>query len=122
MEERDKLYIGYTDGQHVAVDARGSVVAVLAPGAALEVCIGGHWQAVRLESGGYRGCYYVTVQGTRGRLALCMGVRLCQVPAKASTDAGVSSGEQLRLSWVGKQAQSMVSLASGFRRGKTHVP
>ena len=47
-----------------------------------------------------------------------MGVRLCQVLAQGSHDTGVSSREQLPLSWVGKQAQSKVALASGFVCGE----
>ncbi len=118
MEERKKLCIGYTDGQYVALDTQGSVVTVLAPGAVFEVWMDGQWQVVRLHSGGYRGCSYVTPQGTRGRLALCVGVRLCQVPAQASNDVAVSPVEQVCLTWVGKQAQSKVSLASGFVYGE----
>ncbi len=113
MEERDKLCIGYTAGQYVAVDVHGSVVAVLAPGAVCEVCIGNQWQAVRRHSGGYRGCYYETPQGVRGRFALCMGVRLCQVCAEGCTETGRSSVEHVRLTWVGKQAQTKVPLAAG---------
>ncbi len=113
MEKRDKRCIGYTGTQYVAVDAGGAVVAVLAPGAACEVCIGNQWQAVRLHSGGYRGCYYETPQGIRGRLAVGMGVRLCQVRAEGCTETGLSSVEHVRLTWVGKQAHSKVPLAAG---------
>ena len=113
MEETDKLWIGYMETQYVVVDTRGSVVAVLAPGAVFEVWMDGHWQIVRLQSGGYRGCYYETSQGVRGRFALCMGVRLCQVGAEGCTETGRSSVEHVRLSWVGKQAHSKVPLASG---------
>ncbi len=113
MEERDKLCIGYMDRQYVVVDMQGSVVAVLAPGAVFEVWMDGHWQVVRLQSGGYRGCYYVTPQGARGRFALCMGVRLCQVPAQVSHDVGVSPVEQIRLTWVGKRVQNKIPLATG---------
>ncbi len=118
MEERDKLWIGYLETQYVVVDTQGSVVAVLAPGVMCEVWMGGQWQAVRLQSGGYRGCYYETPQGTRGRLALCMGVRLCQVLAQGSNETGLPPGEQRRLSWVGKQVQSKIPLACGSVRGE----
>ncbi len=118
MEERDKLWIGYMETQYVVVDTQGSVVAVLAPGAAFEVWMDSQWQAVRLQSGGYRGCYYVTVQGTRGRLALGMGVRLCQVPGQASNETAVSLVERVRLTWVGKRVENKVALACGSVRGE----
>ena len=118
MEERDKRCIGYTGTQYVAVDVHGSVVAVLAPGAVCEVCIGSQWQAVSLHSGGYRVCYYETPQGIRGRLAVAMAVRLCQVRTEGCTKTGQASVEQLRLTWVGKQAQSKVPLAVGLVCGK----
>ena len=52
-EEQNKLVIGYADNQYVVVNVRGSVVAVLAPGAVFEVWMDGQWQAVKLHSGGY---------------------------------------------------------------------
>ena len=74
---------------------------------------------MRLQSGGYRGCYYVTNRGERGRLALCMRVRLCEADAVPGEQEEVAMTlEQLRLVWVGKQAHSRVPLAGGYVRGE----
>jgi hypothetical protein len=117
MDETNELVIGYSDGEYVVVDARGSVVAVLAPGAVFEVWMGSQWQAVSLHSGGYRGCYYLTTSGERGRLALCMRVRLGEV-STTSEQVQESPIEQVRRHWIGKQAHSKVALAGGFVSGE----
>lgn len=44
-------------------------------GEVVELRLGGQWVPVRMACGGYRGWYYVTPQGCRGRLAVCMRVR-----------------------------------------------
>jgi Domain of unknown function (DUF5348) len=100
------MVVGYLDDHYVLLDTTGTVVTVLAPGMMFEIWMGGEWQAVRLESGGYRGCYYVTSGGERGRLALCMRARLCEADAAPGEQEEVSLPlEQLRLVWVGKQVQ-----------------
>lgn len=115
--EKGKLVIGCSDGQYVVMDSYGSVVAVLAPGAVFEVWMNEQWQAVSLHSGGYRGCYYLTTNGERGRLALCMRVRLGEASA-SSDEAQCSPLEQVRRVWMGKQAQSKVALAGGYVSGE----
>src|SRR5258706_15107133 len=118
MEEK-KLVVGYLNDHYVLLDSSGAVVAELAPGMMFELWMGDEWQAVRLESGGYRGCYYVTISGERGRLALCMRVRLCEADeALGEQDEGSSPLEQLRLAWIGKQAHSLVPLAGGYMCGE----
>lgn len=119
MEETDELIVSYLDDQYVLLDEERSVVAVLEPGSVFQVWMAGEWQAVRLQSGGYRGCYYVTNRGERGRLALCMRVRLCAADAALSQSNEASSPfEQLRLTWMGKQAHSRVPLAGGYVCGE----
>jgi hypothetical protein len=114
MEETDELVVGYLDDRYVLLDEDKSVVAVLEPGSVFQVWMGGEWQAVRLQSGGYRGCYYVTNHGERGRLALCMRVRLCEADvAPGEQDEVATTLERLRLAWIGKQAHSRVPLAGG---------
>ncbi|HLI06414.1 MAG TPA: hypothetical protein VKV40_07595, partial [Ktedonobacteraceae bacterium] len=117
MDEEERLVIGYWDGQYVIVDAGGSVVAALAPGAAFEVWMRGQWQAVSLHSGGYRGCYYLTTKGERGRLAGCMSVRLMEASA-SSDEVPCFLLEQVRRLWMGKLAHSKVALAGGFVSGE----
>lgn len=119
MEETDELVVGYLDEQYVLLDEDRSGVAVLEPGSVFQVWIGGEWQAVRLQSGGYRGCYYVTNRGERGRLALCMRVRLYEADTAPGEQEEVATTlEQLRLAWVGKQAHSRVPLAGGYVCGE----
>jgi len=98
---------------------RDEEVLVLSVGQRFEVMIHGEWCQVRLESGGYRGRYYVTATGERGRLALCMAARLCQQSHEGSVqqDMATMSLEQARAIWVGKQVKSLVPLACGVVRG-----
>ena len=118
MDEK-KIVVGYLDDHYVMLDDSGTVVTVLAPGMRFEIWMGGEWQAVRLESGGYRGCYYVTSGGERGRLALCMRARLCEADAAPGEQEEVPLPlEQLRLVWVGKQARNRVPLAGGYVCGE----
>jgi hypothetical protein len=118
MDEVNKSVIGYSDGRYVVVDARGLVAAALAPGARFEMWMGGEWQAVSLHSGGYRGYYYVTSNGQRGRLALCMPVRLSPVPAMSEAFAVLSPLEQVRLIWMDKRVESRVPVAGGYVSGE----
>lgn len=117
MDEARKLTVGYSDGQYVLVDTHGFIVAKLVPGAVFEVWMNGQWQAVSLHSGGYQGCYYLTTNGERGRLALCMRVRLGQASI-CDEQAQGSPLEEVRRLWLGKQAQSKIALAGGYVRGE----
>jgi hypothetical protein len=100
--------------RYVMVDERGRVVEVLEAGVVVEVFTGSQWQAVRLCSGGYRGWYYETLAGERGRLALCMPVRQVDL-SRVSVERWPL--EWVRAAWVGQWVQSRVPFALGMVRG-----
>jgi Domain of unknown function (DUF5348) len=68
--------LGYGLGHYQLVDPHGMDQHCLQAGDVFEVRVGGQWQAVRMESGGYQGWYFVTADGERVRPALCMKARL----------------------------------------------
>ncbi len=113
MNEETRLFVGYDGASYVLLNKQGQQVHVLAVGDVIEVQMGDTWCRVRVESGGYKGFYYVTSQGRRGRFALCMQVRRVEQQVAAPVVQG-SSLEQLRLAWVGRRVQSRVPLAVGY--------
>lgn len=113
-----EMRINYVDGAHgeyTVRNERGEHVLTLSVGQSFELRLCGKWCQVHLESGGYRGCYFVTATGERGRLAVCMQARLCQ--QAYVEDMAAMSLEQARTVWVGKEAESRVPLAGGMVRG-----
>ncbi len=116
MNEETRLFVGYDGGSYVLLGKQGQQVHQLVVGDVIEVQIGSTWHRARVESGGYKGFYYVTSQGQRGRFALCMQVRRIEQQVLASVVQG-SPLEQLRLAWVGRRVQSRVPLAVGYVYG-----
>jgi hypothetical protein len=80
----EKLMLACADGHFVMVDHSGTVVRVLVAGDVIELALGGAFQVVRVCSGGYKGWYYVTASGERGRFATSMQARFCQEEGAAS--------------------------------------
>src|SRR6266536_4118099 len=113
MNEEKRLLVGYDGGSYVLLNKQGQQVHRLLAGNVIEVQIGSTWHRARVESGGYKGFYYMTSQGRPGRFALCMQVRMVEQQALASV-VQVSPLEQLRLAWVGRRVQSRVPLAVGY--------
>ena len=75
--ESNEGVIGYNGAHYILVSRQDGVEEqVLVAGDILELVANGHRQAVRVESGGYRGWYYVADRGHRARFALCMQARL----------------------------------------------
>jgi hypothetical protein len=110
-----EMVINCVNGRYTLRNERGDDVLTLSVGQHFEVMIRGQWCQVRLESGGYNGCYYVTADGECGRLALCMQARMCQqVPGE---QAAWTKLEQARAFWIGKHVESRVPLACGMVRG-----
>jgi hypothetical protein len=72
-------YVSCNLGRYVLAGRQGVDDHVLAAGDVLELSTSGRCQAVRVASGGYRGWYYVTADGQRGRFALGMKARLVGV-------------------------------------------
>jgi uncharacterized protein DUF5348 len=68
--------LGYGLGHYKLVNHHGMDQHCLQAGDVFEVRAGGEFQAVRLESGGYKGWYFVTADGRRARPALCMKARV----------------------------------------------
>ena len=91
------------------------VTVSVAVGESFEVKLHDEWCRVRLESGGYKGRYYLTASGERGRLALGMQARPCE--QVHSEPVGPVVLTQARALWVGKAVQSRVPLADGLVRG-----
>jgi hypothetical protein len=54
-------------------------------GEEFEVRIGGEWKAVRMESGGYKGWYFVTADDQRVRPAVCMKARVADAELECRT-------------------------------------
>jgi len=90
--ESSEGFIGYDGCHFVWVGRSGHDACVLSAGAVLELYLTGRFQPVRVASGGYRGWYYVLVDGRRGRFALGMQARLC--PAANVASVGRVSDEQ----------------------------
>lgn len=114
-----KTIINCVDGEFTLRDDKGKDVTMLALEMSFELKLRGEWCQVRLESGGYKGQYYVTAVGERGRLAVCMEARMCQqvqVQLRVEETAGVLL-DRVRAAWVGKDAESLVPLAGGLVRG-----
>jgi hypothetical protein len=78
MSETKRIIINYADGEYTLCNDQGQDVMTLSVGTCFELKLRGQWCRVRLESGGYKGRYYVTEAGERGRLALCMEARACE--------------------------------------------
>jgi Domain of unknown function (DUF5348) len=117
MSETSDMRISLVEGAYTLRDEKGVDVVTLVVGERFELYLRGAWCQVRLESGGYQGRYYVTVEGECGRLAVGMPARPCedmQVPGEATTEASL---EQARAAWVGKAVESRVPLAGGLVRG-----
>ena len=119
MNETHEMRISVVDSAYTLRDVHGVDVVTLAVGERFEVQLRGEWCQVRLESGGYQGRYYVTVDGECGRLAVGMQARPCEhmqvsLPDEATTAASL---EQARVAWVGKSVESRVPLAGGLVRG-----
>src|SRR6266567_4610181 len=91
------------------------VTISVAVGENFEVKLRGQWCRVRLESGGYKGRYYLTASGERGRLALGMEARPCE--QVQSEQMGPVVLDQARAVWVGKAVESRIPLAGGLVRG-----
>jgi hypothetical protein len=70
--------IGYNGAHFVLVGRQEEMEdQVLIAGDVLELgASGSSRQGVHVASGGYRGWYYITVDGQRARFALCMRARL----------------------------------------------
>jgi hypothetical protein len=68
--------LSYGLGHYKLVDQHGMDQHCFQAGDVFEVRVGGEFQAVRLESGGYKGWYFVTADGRRARPAICMKARL----------------------------------------------
>ena len=68
--------LGFALGQYLLIGQHDGDQHCIQAGDVFEVHISGQWQAVRMESGGYKGWYFVTADGERIRLALCMKARL----------------------------------------------
>ena len=120
VNETKEMRISLVDGVYTLRDEKGVDVVTLAVGEHFEVQLRGVWCQVRLESGGYQGRYYVTVEGECGRLAVGMKARQCedvQVLGEAMTEAFL---EQARVAWIGKTVESRVPLAGGMVRGVVH--
>ncbi len=116
MNEETRLFVGYGGGSYVLLNKQGQQVHQLVVGDVIEVQIGSTWHRARVESGSYKGFYYVTSQGHPGRFALCMQVRRVEQQVLPS-EVQVSPLEQLRLAWVGRRVQSRVPLAVGYVYG-----
>ena len=68
--------LGYALGHYLLIGQHDGDQHCIQADDVFEVHISGQWQAVRMESGGYKGWYFVTADGERIRLALCMKARL----------------------------------------------
>ena len=122
MNETKEMRISLVDGVYTLRDEKGVDVVTLSVGERFELQLRGEWCQVHLESGGYQGRYYVTVEGECGRLAVGMPARPwedVQGPVPGEATPAVSL-EQARAVWVGKTVESRVPLAGGMVRGVVH--
>jgi hypothetical protein len=87
----EKFLLAFADGHFVVVDESGSVIHVLLAGGLIELSLRGFWQVVQVQSGGYKGWYYVTASGEYGRFAVSQQVRLCQEGGAASAASSPAS-------------------------------
>ena len=78
MDETKRTIINYVDGEYTLLNDQGQDVMTLSVGTCFELKLRGQWCRVRMGGGGYKGRYYVTAAGERGRLALCMEARTCE--------------------------------------------
>jgi hypothetical protein len=92
-----------------------AVLFLVAVGESFKVKLRGQWCQVRLASGGYKGRYYITPTGERGRLALGMEASPCQ--QEQAKRRRKTQLERARAMWVGKVVESRVPLAGGLVRG-----
>jgi len=74
--ESNERYVSYESGHYVLVGEYGMGIYMLTAGDVIRLYIQGRFQPVRVESGGYRGWYYVTADGQWGRFAFGMKARL----------------------------------------------
>src|SRR5579863_9180021 len=70
MDMEHEGYIGYGSEGYTVVNQHGHEVVTLRAGDTLELFIGTGWQRVQVESGGYKGWYYVMTDGQPARFAL----------------------------------------------------
>jgi Domain of unknown function (DUF5348) len=115
MNETSETIINCVDGEYTLRNNKGKNVLTLSVGMSFELKLRGEWCRVHLESGGYKGRYYVTAAGERGRLALGMEARTCEQVQIVET--AVVPLDQARAAWVGKDVESRVPLAGGLVRG-----
>src|SRR5579864_1740629 len=110
-----ELRVSTAGDEYTLRNEKGVDVMTLSVGDCFQMQLRGEWHEVWLERGGYNGRYYVTAEGERGRLAVCMKARICQqVPGE---QAAPSPLEQVRAAWVGQSVESRVALACGLVRG-----
>ena len=74
METNERTISWVKDG-YVLLDRQRRRYRRLRIGHVFEVWTGECWQRVTFQSGGYRGRYIETADGSRARLALCMRAR-----------------------------------------------
>jgi uncharacterized protein DUF5348 len=77
--------LGYALGHYLLIGQRDVDQHYFQAGDVFEVHIGGEWQAVRMESGGYKGWYFVTADDQRVRPALCMKARVADAELECRT-------------------------------------
>jgi hypothetical protein len=75
MQSHERI-VAFEAGRVVLVGEFGMGRYLLTAGDVVELSLQGHFQPVRVESGGYRGWYYVMADGQRGRFAVGMRARL----------------------------------------------
>ena len=83
--ESHEGFVSYEAGQYVLVEKPGVDGSPLLAGDVVELFVGGCFQPVRVASGGYRGWYFVLIDGRRGRFALGMQARLCPVVTRRNS-------------------------------------
>src|SRR5215469_3187457 len=112
MNETSEIRISMVDGAYTLRDEKGVDLVTLSAGAHFEVQLRGEWCQVNLESGGYQGLYYVTVNGECGRLAMSMRARPCgSLLVQLHPEETREALEQARAAWVGKAVESRIPLA-----------
>jgi len=119
MSETSVTILNCVDGEYTLRNDKGEHVLTLSVGDSFELKLRGQWCRVRLESGGYKGRYYVTAAGERGRLALGMEARECErvQEERRVEETAARPFDQARAAWVGKAVESRVPLAGGRVRG-----
>ena len=84
MEQEER--IGCNAEGFTLVNQRGREMAALRAGDSVELFVGNGWQRVRVQSGGYKGWYYVTPDGRMARFALSMLARGYQASAASEQE------------------------------------